>query len=278
MEPFKNLKELSDLIPVLVFLLPGFVSSGIVALLVIRKPAEPFGQVIEAFIFTMLNLALFTVLRSVVMRIPGLRLNNRDFFTSGNLLMMTFCAVVVGLAWSYEANNQIIFRLLRKLKLTGRTTKPSVWIDVFSENRTYVVVHLKDERRVYGWPRRYSDDASERVIYLEQATWLGEDNEELNDPPIDILLDKDSEIAFMEFVPGSQTPKRAATEPKQDVKYWRFGLALVAVFLVTAAGYCGSLGNWSPALILIILFAVASVGYLVGIRLGIEKNGQRKAR
>jgi len=47
MGPFKDLNELQDLIPVLVFLLPGFVAAGIVALLVVRKPAEPFGRVIK---------------------------------------------------------------------------------------------------------------------------------------------------------------------------------------------------------------------------------------
>lgn len=267
MGPFKDLTEFKDLTPVFVFLLPGFVSAGIVALLVIRKPAEPFSRVVEAFIFTMINLALFTSLRSLVTRIPGLKINSYFFFTSGNLLTMALCAVIVGLAWSYEANNQFIFGLLRGLKITPKTTKPSVWIDVFSETRNYVVVHLKDERRAYGWPRRYSDDASERVLFLEKATWLGENNEELNDPPIGILLDKDSEIAFIEFVFASQPAERAATEtkPQHDRKYRRFALALFVVFLITAVGYCGSLGNWSPALILIVLFVVVSVGYFVGI-------------
>ena len=34
MEPFK---QLSDLLPILIFLLPGFVSGGIVEMLVVRK-------------------------------------------------------------------------------------------------------------------------------------------------------------------------------------------------------------------------------------------------
>jgi hypothetical protein len=42
MGPIKDLNEAKDLIPVLVFLLPGFVSAGIVALLVIPKAGRAF--------------------------------------------------------------------------------------------------------------------------------------------------------------------------------------------------------------------------------------------
>ena len=129
MGPFKDLNELKDLLPVLVFLLPGFVSAGIVALLVVRKPTEPFNRVIEALIFTMINLALFTFLKSLLVRIPGLHVNRTDFFTAGNLGLMTFCAVFVGFVWSFEANNQFLFRFLRKLRITSKTTKPSVWTE-----------------------------------------------------------------------------------------------------------------------------------------------------
>jgi hypothetical protein len=247
MGPFKDLNEAKDLIPVLVFLLPGFVSAGIVALLVIRKPAEPFSRVIEAFIFTMLNLALFTVLKSLVTRIPGLKLNNHDFFTSGNLLIMTACAVLVGIVWSYEANNQFIFGILRKLKITSKTTKPSVWIDVLSETEVYVVVHLKDGRRVYGWPLRYSDDVSERAIFLEQATWLTDEGGALNDPPISIFLDKESEIAFVEFVTDSRPAQSVADV--SDVRQNGDSRSTEANGMV-----------WP---ILIVLFLVGGIGYIL---------------
>lgn len=247
MGPFKDLNELKDLIPVLVFLLPGFVSAGIVALLVIRKPSEPFSRVIEAFIFTMINLALFTILKSVVTRIPGLRVNSQDFFTAGNLSIMTLCAVLVGLVWSFEANNQLIFRLLRFLKITSKTTKPSVWIDVLSETKAYVVVHLKDERRIYGWPRRYSDDETERAIFLEQATWLTENGDALNDPPIGILLDKNSDIAFIEFVTEARPAEPIAEDPEAQHD--------------GTPGFTEAKCTLKP--ILIVLFLVGSIAYVL---------------
>jgi hypothetical protein len=212
MGPFEDLTKLKDLIPILVFLLPGFVSTGIVSLLVVRRPVEPFARVVEAVIFTTINLIVFAVLKRLLAHIPFLAIHSKSFFTAGNLALMGFCAVLVGLAWSYEANNQRLFAFLQRLRITIKTTRPSIWIDVFSENDTYVVAHLQDGRRVYGWPSLYSDDPVDRAIYLTEATWLDEGGRSINDPPIGILLDKESGIAFIEFVSETEPANGNAVE------------------------------------------------------------------
>jgi tetrahydromethanopterin S-methyltransferase subunit C len=121
MGPFEDLTKLKDLIPILVFLLPGFVSTGIVSLLVVRRPVEPFARVVEAVIFTTINLIVFAVLKRLLAHIPFLAIHSKSFFTAGNLALMGFCAVLVGLAWSYEANNQRLFAFLQRLRITIKT-------------------------------------------------------------------------------------------------------------------------------------------------------------
>jgi Family of unknown function (DUF6338) len=245
MGPFEDLTKLKDLIPILVFLLPGFVSTGIVSLLVVRRPVEPFARVVEAVIFTTINLIVFAVLKRLLALAPFLTIHSRNFFTAGNLALMGFCAVLVGLVWSYEANNQRLFTFLQRLRITIKTTRPSIWIDVFSENDDYVVAHLQDGRRVYGWPSLYSDDPVDRAIYLTEATWLDQDGRSINDPPIGILLDKESRIAFIEFVSekeptpaneGEEAP--ATTDPpkgRSDGTPW-FWLFLALIFGYLLAG------------------------------------------
>jgi hypothetical protein len=148
---------------------------------------------------------------------------------------MGFCAVLVGLGWYYEANNQRLFGLLQRLRITIKTTRPSIWIDVFSENDDYVVAHLQDGRRVYGWPSLYSDDPVDRAIYLTEATWLDEDGRSINDPPIGILLDKESGIEFVsekEPADGNaaeETPAGVNPAPDPGVKHW-FWLFLALIF------------------------------------------------
>ena len=107
------------------------------------------------------------------------------------------------------------------------------------------MVHLKDERRIYGWPLRYSDDASERAIFLTQATWLTETGESLNDPPISVLLDKESEIAFVEFIANPQPTEGGTNIPgaRQDLETgtsetkWATTPTLIALFLVASIAY-----------------------------------------
>jgi hypothetical protein len=218
--PFPDLTKLQDLIPILVFLLPGFVSSGIVSLMVVRKPQEVFSRVVEAVIFTAMNLAVFFIAKAILSRIAVLNVtfkhfltvDSHRFFTAGNLTMLGLCAVGIGLVWSFEANNQWLFRIFRWAKITDKSTKPSIWVDVFIEQRDcYAVVHLKDGRRLIGWVSRFSEDAADRALFLEQASWLTDDGNLVNNPRINVLVDRETEISFIEFVKPRKEP---ATRPE----------------------------------------------------------------
>lgn len=248
---YSDLKELPDLIPILAFLLPGFVSSGIVSLLVIRKPQEVFVRVLEALIFTTLNLAVFFSAQSYLSthKIPVLTVDSGHFFTAGNLTLLAFCAVGIGLIWSFEANNQWLFWVLRFLRITSKSTKPTLWVDVFSTERNrYAVVHLKDGRRVVGWVRRYSDDAADRALFLEQASWLTDDGAFVNNPRINVMVDRETEISLVEFVKPREKPRRqktvkddaksvevsqGASKPKPTAQTWPW----VYLFSVTVLSY-----------------------------------------
>ena len=206
MDAFKDLKDFKDFLPVFAFLLPGFVSTGIASMLMVRKPVQPVSRLVEALIFTTLNLVAFTVLRRLVKHVTHLKIDSHNFFSAGNLTLAFLCALAIGLGWAWEANNQRAFELLRKLGFTRRSTKPNLWLDVFDdEDPMWVVVYLKDGRRVYGYLKRCSDNAEERALYLTEATWLDDEGTSLNDPTIDILLDRESEIAYVELV-RPQTP------------------------------------------------------------------------
>jgi hypothetical protein len=211
------IKEIKDLLPILVFLLPGFVSTGIVGMLVIRKPKETFDKIVEAFILTTVNLVLFVVLQSVLRRIPHLKFDTHDFFTPSNLLLMTFCSVAIGVGWAAEATNDWLFTRLRKWGITKKTTHVSTWNETFHGEKKYVVVHLTDSRRMYGFPTYYSDDPAERAIYLTDASWLLEGNKLHNNPTINIFLDKESGIELIEFLDDDYVPSEPDVECGRSV-------------------------------------------------------------
>jgi hypothetical protein len=147
------MKEVNDLFPILLFLLPGFVSVGILEVLCVRKSKDVFERVIEALIFTMLNLACFLVLRSLLERLPRLQFAHDQFLTPGNISLMALCAFAIGIVVAAEINHEWLLGILNnRFHLTRKTAKPSTWNETWTHAQKFVVVHLDDGRRIYGWP------------------------------------------------------------------------------------------------------------------------------
>jgi Family of unknown function (DUF6338) len=200
MDEIKHFTELKELIPILTFLLPGFLTAKVVDLMVITKEKDVFDKLIQAVVFTFINLLAFTFARKVIESALCYRFNRDEPLSFGNLFLMVICSLSIGLLCCYEIRNEKFLDRLREFKFTKKTYKPSTWVDVFSHRERFIVVHLEDGRRIYGWPRFYSDDPAEREIFLENASWLSEKNEFVNNPPIGILLSEKSGIQFIEFV------------------------------------------------------------------------------
>jgi len=198
-----ELNSLKELIPILAFLLPGFLTTQLIDLWVVTKPKEFPDKIVQAFVFTIVNLLCFSILRYIVESFGCCTFDHDQFFTPGNLVLMIVCSVAIALCCAYEMKNERILSFLRTENITKKTAKPSTWLDVFSNQQKFIVVHLEDGRRIYGWPSLYSDDPTEESLYLEEASWLDDDNEMLNDPRISIFLTAKSGIKLIEFLDPS---------------------------------------------------------------------------
>lgn len=208
MDIFKELKDFSELIPILVFLLPGLLTMGVIEVLVVSRPRDTFDKVVLAFVLTFLNLLLFSVARWSLEKIGWCfcstwQFDHVNFYTPGNLILIMVCAVGLGVVWSYEATNERLLERLRLKNITTKTHKPSTWREAFIHHKgRWMVVHLKDGRRIYGYPLHYSDEPDERAIHLSPATWLidEKDGTTKQSPPTTLLLDNNIGIEFIEFV------------------------------------------------------------------------------
>ena len=196
------MKEVKDLFPILLFLLPGFVSVGVLQILCVRKSKDVFERIVEALIFTMLNLASFLVIRALLELVPNTKFDHEEFLTAGNVSLMAVCALGIGVAFAAEINHEWLLGILNnRFHLTRKTAKPSTWNETWTHAQKFVVVHLDDGRRIYGWPTFYSDSPEERALFLEDASWLDDNNHLINDAaPISVFLDKHSGIKLVEFV------------------------------------------------------------------------------
>lgn len=163
-------------IRLLQYLLPGFFMAWIFYGLTSHPKPSQFERTVQALIFTLLIQAVVFVEHHFFGDVWP------NFFTSidggkNYLLASTFSAFLLGLIFSFSANSDCFHALARKLRITRETSYPSEWFGGFLRNVAYVVLQLKDGRRIYGWPRYWPSDPNEGHFILEQPSWLDETTE-----------------------------------------------------------------------------------------------------
>jgi len=95
--------------------------------------------------------------------------NNKLIWTSLPIILLV--PVVVGFLY----HNDLIHKILRKCKITTKTSRKNTWNDAFLSQDRYVIVSLKDGRRVRGYPIMFSTDPDEGFLYLYNPAWVNDD-------------------------------------------------------------------------------------------------------
>lgn len=190
----------SQLVSVLQYLLPGFVSAWIFYGLTAYPRLSPFERVIQALIFTFIIRGATEILEKL------LNIQPSSFILSLSL------ALILGILLSWSANNDKFHKLLRHLKITKETSYPSPWFSAFSDNITLVVLHLKDKRRIYGWPIEWPNDPKDGHFLLQYACWLEAENGENKEIPLDdylegILIDS-ANVEMVEFAKNTEEKRQ----------------------------------------------------------------------
>jgi len=176
---------------VLLALLPGFLTVQILDVLVVREDRTPFERVIQALIFTFLVHVIWYLSKSALPAPPG-----------GDLTGLALSSLVLGVVVTFAINSGWIHRFLRWCRLTRAASRPSEWYDAFYEKKEHVVLHLKDGRRVFGWPKLYPLRPDKGHLLVENAEWLDRDRPDpsVGKRDIDLLIDV-TDVRFVEFVP-----------------------------------------------------------------------------
>ncbi len=121
------------------------------------------------------------------------------------LLNLVLISLVLGFGWGYVRGHDLLLKLLRKCKLTQRSSRDSVWTDVFLNFRGNVQVGLGDGRSVIGWLEQYAESGDERTVFLARAAWVTEDGITTEVPGDGLmLLTEKSEIKYVMFLDKGQ--------------------------------------------------------------------------
>ena len=162
----------SETVSILMFLLPGFVAAAVFYWLTSHPKPSAFERIVQALIFTILVQAMVKIL-FIVMESMGWVPSLDEV---GRLVFSSLVAISLGLLAVYALNKDIPHRYLRLIGVTRENSYPSEWYSAFDRHADrYLVLHLKGERRLYGWPTEWPSRPDEGHFLIEEVEWLDGD-------------------------------------------------------------------------------------------------------
>ncbi|MBC8419744.1 MAG: hypothetical protein H8E10_14230 [Desulfobacterales bacterium] len=205
-----------NVVTILQYLLPGFLAAWVFYGFTSYPKPSQFERVIQALIFTLIIQAAVFVEKAIFLKI-GVLCNIGKWHGQYEILCSTLSAIFLGTLFSYFSNNDKFHKVIRKIGISRETSFPSEWFGTFLKNVTYIVLHLKDGRRLYGWPIEWPSVPDRGHFLLVQASWL-KDTEELPIKGVESILIDVRDVRWVEFMEktweaqnGKEKLKSAAT-------------------------------------------------------------------
>lgn len=191
--------SLSDTIKIMQYLLPGFVAAWVFySMTSFAKPSQ-FERVIQALIFTLFVQASVLVIGYGVVSLAGyiqIKLWNDDV----KFVLSVGVALGFGVLFAYFANNDQLHKYFRGKDITRETSYPSEWFGAFLKEVTFVVLHMHDERRLYGWPIEWPSEPSKGHFVIADPAWVGDDGEENRIAGVKNILVDVNDVKWVEFM------------------------------------------------------------------------------
>lgn len=117
-----------------------------------------------------------------------------------DLLVIVVIALLTGVTFAVATNSDFPHRYLRRWRLTRESTYPSEWYAAFNLNPDcYVVLHMKDQRRLYGWPDEWPRSSDQGHFRISEPEWLEEDKSTPLEG-VSVVLIAATEVGMVEFL------------------------------------------------------------------------------
>ena len=185
---------------IFLILLPGFAAAYLVQQLATRRNQSDLERIIEALLFSFVIYVCFIMANhgQLPFHVQKGSDTNSDSIVWSPSSVGILAAITFGFGlFAVIYINNDWNRVFRKLHLTERTTRNSIWTDIFESEagREQVVqVELSGGRSVLGVLLYYSDDPDESSVFVTRAAWVTSDGEKIPIPGQGILLTKESGI------------------------------------------------------------------------------------
>jgi len=190
---------------IFLILLPGFTCAYVAQYLSVRRKQTDLDKVVEALLFSvLLYLATLPFYGNSLPVSWHVLANDPNQYQIqirwSQLLVLAAGSCVLGVLYAANINRDWLMKLFRKVGVTERTARSTIWNDVFQEIGGTVQVGLTGEIKVIGYLRYYSDEAEDASMFLEDAAWIDKDGKTTEIDGPGILLTKNVGIEYVLFL------------------------------------------------------------------------------
>ena len=166
---------------ILMFLLPGFLCITVLDMLTPARKRFSTQYVVNALIYSLIIYAVYSAAFKdfPILLIEKTVKEETQYtlqFLKGSVIFLIIISIVIPCLLALSIKFDLHMKLFRFLKITDRTSRISLWFDIFTTHKDYVVITYKDGKRLYGWPEYYSDEAEDKSLFISRASWLDQNN------------------------------------------------------------------------------------------------------
>jgi len=191
-----------EVIPLLQYLIPGFLSAWIFYSLTAFKRPDTFGQIVQALIFTFVVQGAVWAIGSLCLWVGSKGFSIGRWDAKAETMWAFVVSLTLGLLPCYLATNDKLHGWLRGRNVTKQSSYPSEWFSIFAQHHRLITLHLNDERRVFGWPVEWPPESAKGQFVMQNPRWLKSDRTVASFGAEYLVIDS-AKVQWVEFSPLS---------------------------------------------------------------------------
>lgn len=201
----------SQATPLLLFLLPGFLSAWIFYGLTAHPKPSQFERTVEALVFTFVVKGITGLIKMGLVA-AGSFIAVGVWNDESQTIWSILAASALGVGVAASVNKNTFHSWLRRRGFTSRSSHPSEWFCVLDSNPSYVILQLQDGRRLTGWPKEWPVNPSTGQFYMQQPAWIDENGYVVDLANLDGIIIHATDVRWVEVFPKENAEHDISTQ------------------------------------------------------------------
>ncbi|HKY71158.1 MAG TPA: DUF6338 family protein [Nitrospira sp.] len=190
----------TEIVGLLNYLLPGLVATWAFRRLTAYDKPRDLQSIVEAVLFTAAIQPTVLIVEWIANGIGAHLFVLGKWTDQSAFVIAILLGLVIGMASGVAANKDWVHNYLRRLKFTKATSYPSEWYRHFYCEERYLILTLKNNDRILGWPVDFPNSPLSGHFNLNNASWLPVGEEPRPLASAESILIPAAEVMYVEFM------------------------------------------------------------------------------